>query len=222
MSTAPSEEDVAAFGMVTLHNAESSHTAGYKLTLSLKDEKDYEQFASVTKRRKGKAGVRYQMNLLNSVEDTCRQLDVFFLSWTNSNTAGARVKFELQDPEDFAFFRGLPQGQEWSMVLIEMDDQEQPINQVAREQAETVKGGPKSQRAGAMCADRDFQRFVAVKTGIDKMRSPMGRATPDECANFIRNKCGIASRAMLDHDEAAWERFTKWISKPFAIWSEGR
>jgi hypothetical protein len=209
------EDDVAAFGLVTLHNAESSHTAGYKLTFTLKDEKDYEQFSSVTKKRKGKAGVRYRMYLLTDVSELCRDCEVFFLCWSVSNASGARIKFELHAPDDFDFFRILPAGQEWSMTLIEIDDEEKVVDQKQKEVAETVKGGPKSQMAGRLCADRLFQRFVANKEQLVK-------ATPDQCAQFIRNKCSIISRAELDHDEAAWVRFTKWVSKPFAIWSEGQ
>ena len=216
MSIVPTEDEVAAHGLVTLHNAESSHTAGYKLALTLKDEKDYEQFSSVTKRRKGKAGVRYRMFLLHDDQTLCRQLEVFFLGWTVSNTAGAKTKFELQDPDDFTFFRSLPAGQEWSMVLAEITDDEEVVDQKQKEVAETIKGGPKSIRAGRMCADPNFQWFVSHK--LNKPRDK--RATPDECADFIRTKCGIKSRAELDHDEAAWERFIRWVSKPFAIWSE--
>lgn len=222
MSNVPNEEQVAAFGDVTLHNAESSHVAGLKLTLSLKDEKDYEQFSSVTKRRKGKAGVRYQMSLLHKDEHACRQVEVFFLGWSVSNTSGAKVKFELQSEADFIFFRGMPQAFEWQMVLAEIDDDEMVVDQKQREDVETLKGGPRSQRAGAMCADVEFQRFVHGKlVGAGNGRTGT-RATPDECANFIRQKCGINSRRELDHNERAWEAFTRWVSKPFAIWSDGR
>lgn len=218
MSITPTEAEVAAFAQVALHNAESSHTAGYKVTFRLLDETEYEQFSGITKRRKGKAGGRYRVFLLAVDEKLCRKIDALFIGWTMSNTAGGRIKFELVSPDDFQFFRDLPPGSEWSATLVELDDEEKPVDQQARERVETVKGGPKSQRAGAMCADSDFQRFVGRQiAGYD---SPtIKRATPDQCADFIRTKCRIASRAELDHDPAAWERFTRWVSKPFAIWS---
>lgn len=213
MSITPTEAEVAAFAQVALHNAESSHTAGYKVTFRLLDETEYEQFSGITKRKKGKAGGRYRVFLLAVDEKLCRKIDALFLGWTMSNSAGGRIKFELSSEADFAFFRSLPAGQEWSATLVELDDEEQPVDQSAREKVETVKGGPKSQRAGALCADADFQRFVG-RQHLNKQR-----ANPDECADFIRHKCRIASRAELDHDPAAWERFTRWVSKPFAIWS---
>lgn len=217
MSITPTEAEVAAFAQVALHNAESSHTAGYKVTFRLLDETEYEQFSGITKRKKGKAGGRYRVFLLAVDEKLCRKLDALFLGWTMSNSAGGRIKFELSSEADFAFFRSLPAGQEWSATLVELDDEEQPVDQSAREHVETVKGGPKSQRAGALCADASFQRFVASHNR-EAMNGKL-RATPDQCADFIRTKCRIASRAELDHDPAAWERFTRWVSKPFAIWS---
>lgn len=212
-------QNVAAFATVELHNAESSHTAGYKLTLRLPKEEDWEQFKTITKRKKGKAGGIYTMYLTGT--GIPRQLDVVFLAWTISNSAGAKIKFELQDADDFEFFRALAEGYAWMMTLIELDEENKPIDQQAREKAETVKGGPKSQRAGAMCADPSFQQFVMGILRVERRDGRVAiRATPDECAEFIRRKCKIASRAELDHDEAAWERFTRWVSKPFAIWSQ--
>lgn len=220
MSITPTEDQVAAFAQVALHNAESSNVAGYKLTLRLLDETEYEQFSGITKRKKGKAGGRYRGYFLHLDKNLCIQADLIFLGWTMSNTAGGKLRFEMESVNTFDHFRSLPAGEEWSLTLVEIDDEEKPVDQKQREAVETVKGGPRSQRAGALCSDPDFQRFVAKQTGIDKLRGPGSvKARPDECAEFIREKCRINSRAMLDHDPAAWERFTRWVSKPFAIWS---
>lgn len=217
-----SEHEVAAFAQVALHNAESSNAVGYKLTLRLLDEAEYEQFSGITKRKKGKAGGRYRGYFLHVDKNLCTQADLIFLGWTMSNSAGAKLRFEMESVNAFDHFRSLPAGEEWSLTLVELDDEEKPVDQKQREVVETVKGGPRSQRAGAMCSDPEFQTFVNLQLmsrSSFKIRKFNGRATPDECAQFIRDKCRISSRAELDHDAAAWDRFTAWVSKPFAIWS---
>jgi hypothetical protein len=209
-------DDIVAHAKVTLVDAASSHASGYRLVLKLTDEKEYEAFSTITKRKKGKAGGRYRMFLIN--KDEGKFVDVWFLGWTVSNTAGAKVKFDLSCDEDFAYFRERPVEMAWDMTLIELDDDEKVIDQQQREVAETVRGGPKSQLAGKLCADMNFQRFVAKQNG----KPPGSRANPEECANFIRAKCRIGSRRELDHDEGAFQRFTMWVSRPFAIWSTPR
>jgi hypothetical protein len=201
---------------VLLVDACSSHAGGYRLSLKLRDEKDYEPFSTITKRKKGKAGGRYRMFLMD--KDHPRQLEVWFLGWSMTNTGGAKIKFDLANEDDFAFFRALPVDKLWHMAMVELQENDEILDQHQREVAETVKGGPKSQLAGRLCAESNFQRFVASKTG----KAQGARATPDDCANFIRQKARIGSRRELDHDPDAFERFNKWVQRPYAIWSTPR
>ncbi|AZY48839.1 hypothetical protein D0839_17125 [Bordetella avium] len=66
-----------------------------------------------------------------------------------------------------------------------------------------MKGGPLARLAGQLCARRDFQVFCCART-------------PDEAAAFIRHVCGVQSRADLDHNTQARDRFHTLIRRPFA------
>lgn len=75
------------------------------------------------------------------------------------------------------------------------------------------KGGPLAQRAGIICAERGFWTFVAKRFHQDI-------ASADDAASWLRTRCGIDSRADLDHDEVAGRCFHD-ISKAYALWLEG-
>lgn len=218
------EEQVAAHARVRLHNASSSHAVGYRLELSLIEESDYTEFAEITKRKRNRTGGRYRMFLTSHKPmpdgSLAMEFEVWFLGWTVSNTGGAKIRFDLAGDEDFAFFRSLPAGDEasvWDMVLVELSDDDEVVDQKARERIESLTGGPKSQKAGRMCADIQFQRFVAVRTGLAKG----ALASADACADYIRRRCHISSRAQLDHEPDAWERFKKFIDTPYSIFLSG-
>ena len=57
-----------------------------------------------------------------------------------------------------------------------------------------LKGGKLAQSAGIMCAERAFQQFCDASNA-------------DEAAEWLRARCGVTSRAHLDHDETAARAF---------------
>lgn len=57
-----------------------------------------------------------------------------------------------------------------------------------------LKGGRLAQIAGIVCNEIAFQQWS-------------GRANAGDAADFIRQRCGVESRAMLDHDETAGSAF---------------
>ncbi len=69
------------------------------------------------------------------------------------------------------------------------------------------KGGALARRAGIMCNERGFQTFLDVSSA-------------DAAANLVRQKCGIESRAQLDHDDTAGEIFGK-IDQLYKMWLDG-
>lgn len=220
-STSIKPEEVAYYGTFRLYNAESSHAKGYRVEFQLGSEDDYRTFKALTKRRKGKAGILFRCYLMDR-NSTIAEFEGEFAGWGVSNQLGAKVRFNLSSETAFNAFRELPalassdKPAEWNVVLVEIADTGEVVNQAKRETVETLRGGPVSQHAGKLCADKLFQQYVRSAAGLDKI------ATPDECAEFIREKCRIESRRELDHDTAARERYHRWITKPFAIWSEGR
>lgn len=212
-------EEVAYHGRFRLYNAESSHAKGYRVEFQLGTEDDYRTFKGLTKRKKNKAGIIFRCYLAGR---NAIVFDGYFVGWGVSNALGAKVRFDLMDMEIFNAFRDLPalvqneHAVEWNAVLLELSDNGDVVNQSQRESVETMKGGPLSQHAGKLCADKSFQRFVGDRLDVD---GPPGKrvASPDECAAFIRERCRIESRRELDHDKAAAERYHRWVTKPFAI-----
>lgn len=58
----------------------------------------------------------------------------------------------------------------------------------------TLKGGKLAQSAGILCSERAFQQWCDASNA-------------DEAAEYIRTRCGVKSRAFLDHDESASRHF---------------
>lgn len=75
------------------------------------------------------------------------------------------------------------------------------------------KGGVLAQRAGIMCGEKGFWRFVAEKHAV-KIESTEAAAT------WLRKDCGVDSRADLDHIPDAAEVFRD-TEKAYRLWLEG-
>lgn len=70
------------------------------------------------------------------------------------------------------------------------------------------KGGALAKLAGLWANEPAF---------VDWMRATGQPAnTPDDAAEFIRARCGVDSRAYLDHDPRAKARFDRYIRGPYS------
>lgn len=78
---------------------------------------------------------------------------------------------------------------------------------------EKPKGGALARLAGMWCNDAHFH---------DWLSGPRGFLVEDaeEAAQFIRSECGVESRAELDTNEAAAERFHARIRTPYRDYLE--
>jgi hypothetical protein len=70
-----------------------------------------------------------------------------------------------------------------------------------------LKGGPLAQRAGILCNEGGFRVFI-------------GATDKDHAATIIRERCGITSRAQLDHVEEAARKFRD-LSRDYDAWLRG-
>ena len=70
--------------------------------------------------------------------------------------------------------------------------------------------------ACVFCRDPKFLEWVTEQVGS----SYSDIAPPREAKEFILDRCGIDSRAKLDIDKAAADRFHKLIREPFLAWRE--
>lgn len=138
--------------------------------------------------------------------------------WSESHTAGCKVTFWLQSTEDLEAFRALTvrkgnqAGHRFMAVLVEVGDDEQPVPPpTVKEslQVEKPKGGALSKLAGVWCARQEFWEWLET--------DPLNAAhSPEGAAACVRSICEVESRAELDHDEAAAERFHRLIRGPFS------
>lgn len=77
------------------------------------------------------------------------------------------------------------------------------------------KGAALSRAAAMMCNGAKFQRWVISSVGA----APEGVSAQQHAAQFVRDACGIASRAELDHNAKAATLFHEAVRKPFVDWS---
>lgn len=77
------------------------------------------------------------------------------------------------------------------------------------------KGAALSRAAAMMCNGAKFQRWVVSRVGA----APEGVSAQQHAAQFVRDACGITSRAELDHNAKAATLFHEAVRKPFVDWS---
>lgn len=79
---------------------------------------------------------------------------------------------------------------------------------------ERKKGGQLARLAGMWCGNAEFRCMVADRTG-----KPC--RTADDAKAYILERCGIESRAQLDHMPAAEAKFHASVRLPWARWQQG-
>lgn len=84
---------------------------------------------------------------------------------------------------------------------------------------EKPKGGPLSKLAGMWCNDPEFYNWINSTTHEGIM---WPTHTSKDAADFVRELCEIESRADLDHDAYAAERFNRLIRGPYSKWLMAR
>lgn len=164
--------------------------------------------------------------------------ETMLAGWSESHNGGAKVTFWLSDPSDLDAFRGMTvakgrvAGQRLAMVLVEIGDDEQPkastdaaIVQAAHEETR-AKGGELARLSGILCGDAGFQDWLkAMNRGLweGTMNAVGDNATPATvAATIIRGRCGVESRAELDHNPKAAEIFHAQFRRPFHEFQGGR
>ena len=139
------------------------------------------------------------------------------------------VKFQIH-PDDAmnTELAKWPLGTRVGLVITRLDDAESPTDAQEPEQAaETavepprVKGGPLSQRAGRLCNNPAFGKWIKQSDWAMGYSFAGSWKPEDLSAEVIRSECNIESRAELDHDPDAAAIFQK-IEQAFYAVQEGR
>jgi hypothetical protein len=66
-----------------------------------------------------------------------------------------------------------------------------------------------------LCQSAQFQRWVISRVGA----APQGVKANQHAAQFVRDVCGVTSRAQLDHVASAATLFHEAVRKPYLRWS---
>lgn len=205
-------DSLAIAADVRLHNVENSTLQGMRMTLMLDRTEDVLHFHAITHSHEDHAGQRFLMALMGNdeVAPLMWSGEVMLQGWSASHSGGARVRFLLNDEDDFRFLQDVPRETPFAMGLREIADDEAVVDAGQKEKVEANRGGALSQYAAHLCRTPEFLAYLADIT--------QGSPTEAWAADFIRSQCGIQSRADLDHNPEAAEAFHETIRKPYAKW----
>lgn len=137
------------------------------------------------------------------------QGEVQLLNWSETHNGGAKIVLQLADAADLEAFKvmtvrkGKVAGQRLATVMVEIGDDERPIEPAAP----TQRPGMLCVMACAFCADRLFQDWSVGATGNES-----------DAKEFILDTCGIDSRKKLDTDKEAARLFHTLIREPYLEW----
>ena len=144
--------------------------------------------------------------------------------WSETHNGGCKVTFWLPDATELDAFRALTvrkgntAGHLFMAALVEVGDDEQPVQpEPTAPEPETPKGGMLAKLAGMLCDQPEFWAF------LNRCNANGGQViqNAEDAANFVREVCGVASRAELDHNHYAAERFHMEIRLPYVRWKQG-
>lgn len=208
--------------VVELYSWEHSSKAGITIRLRLSEREELAAFEGermVRRSRTGrpKAGESYRLTFSDhETGETVYEVDAWYKGAAWTMTMGATARFELADQADLEWFAQQNTGdvrdeggQEFVVTVLQLDENGAPINQVlrrrvldaARRHAE-LKGGPKSKHVARLCGTADFGAWFCMS--YLQLAAPLD---VDGIAARVRDICQIKSRAELDHNIAAWERW---------------
>jgi len=211
---------------VELLHWEDTSQWGFKIKLALASRGELDSFDKTMKRSKKRGGQRYHCILYGEFN---RQFEAQFCGRGWAESVGAHVALHVPDLDDQLYFREsktrdqgekeIP-GRVFDIMLMEVGDDEQIIDQTARERAERPVGGPRSKAVAMMLQDLDFNRWLSCHSIY---RRPAARPDdPAACYTFedadaiMKNVCGIESKVEFDNgNEAAWKIWETQFKAPF-------
>lgn len=150
--------------------------------------------------------------------------EVQFIDGAYSVGGGTWIKFFCPEKEILDKFEGVDkhsktkQGARYVMMLVEIQDDETPVNQQNRrriEKEELIKGGPLSKRAGILCNDPDYLGYLILQKHIAKGEK---KAMVEAAEVYVRDMCGVTTRKLLDQDKEAARKFRVFVLEPFIRW----
>ena len=132
------------------------------------------------------------------------QGELMLLQWSESSTRGRTATFLMNEEgeshpfRDFTIRAGKRAGQRFMVVMVQIDDAEQPLAQ-----EKTL-----SQKAFLFCRDPEFWAWAQARSFDKIVDETSARA-------YICTSIGIKSRSEIDRDAAVGKAFSNVIQLPF-------
>lgn len=143
------------------------------------------------------------------------QGELMLAGWTDSHTTGAKVTFWLPDQDALEAFRhltvrkGRTAGQRFMAVLIQIGDDEQPI-EPGSDTKPAKRNNALALSAVQVCKADAFHQYVASCAGY----LPATQAEREAlAAEFMRDYCRIESRRELDESPTAAQMFARLMGE---------
>lgn len=198
----------------------STVTFGLPMNKAAEDQRN--PFHKYTKRRKGRAGTRFMGVVMEVVNDAQGPLvykdEMMLAGWNDSQQNGHTVKFWLcADHMGHPFEGYLRKEDDFFLSLVELDDDNEPIDPKMRDRVEKQKVHPQSRRSvacAALCRNPAFWSWCQSNgytlAGNDVVDEESAKL-------WFYLICNIDSRAHLDDPDRtrAIEEFDR-IRKDFA------
>lgn len=220
---------VAWSGELTLAEARWTDKDGHtvKFKLSDTDRSGANPFKQFTKRRGNRAGTRFKASIMEVSRPSHAAYagELMLAGWGDTSTQGHVVTFWIEPPLGARMhpFEGYVRDKDVFMAaLSELDDDDETIDQRARDRVEKAYEKPKrrsqtlSQAAALMCANPLFWQWAETQGGEWQVSSNQ------EAAVWMRDQLGIESRRALDDYEHVAEAFHEQIRKPFHDWMQAK
>jgi hypothetical protein len=153
---------------------------------------------------------------------TAFQGEVMLAGWSETHNGGAKLTFWLPDAGELDAFRSLTvrkgntAGQRFMAVLVQIGDDELPVQAEAPVAPAKPATGPLCLLAARLCQNPAFRSWLASHHAVTSASSEAG------AAEFIRSVCEVNSRKELDTDARAAAVFHEHIRIPFSKSPESR
>lgn len=215
------------------------HTVKFRLVTPNEDKPN--PFKAFTKRRGKRGGTRFiaGVSQILGVKDKEETYNGEFMlaGWSDTSTAGYSVTFWCEPPETgIHAFDGYMRNRDTFMAaLVELDDDDQPIDQEKRARVEsaTTSESPKnvnqkpdrqparklSNYAALLCNNSDFWEWIWRDPWTKKRCAVYPEVDGKIAAEWMRAKLGIESRREIDEKESVAQEYHK-VRKAFISWME--
>lgn len=205
----PAARHVAWVGELSFAGARDDDRAGrtvrFNVVVAPENVGKANPFSSYTRRRAGHAGTRFKASLA-AIGNGFEWMDeVMLLGWSDG-PKGSSVTFVIPPTEDrHPFFQFERNTSSFMVTLIEISDDETPVDQVKRDRVES--GGQRPSNAAA--------QVVKNKVYWDWQ----GVASASDADAALKGALGIDSKSELDRDPEAVKRFRAHMDE-FVSWQK--